>query len=602
MSLRHYFRRMRQKSIKNQAIADGYRLAIARAKLQSDPVPAMFWICMTATPWDYLDRPRDAFPTLLAIPPKDGAIEDWLKVFDAAEIESGLQRLDLPLELLGHLYRPIARRISATGPRGETVPTGIKAMGWSIPGMLMHTDARLLWGIFFEALTPLLPQGRLPGLLEPQRMPVIEPKLALGSLGRPLGQWVPAFRDREGRVHDVLDLAVNKMDLQAVQITLRSFDEAPIDALARGGYLARQAARAHDAMAHEVRRAYFNRFVANTPRRSAVVAMPREFIELNSPSSKIAGLCLRHGASLPPGAWSGNTDRTSFGEDGVDTFAPRDLEILARGFVPFIATPSANSPFAGQASFAAPQIAPPDLGHTGQQRLSRFLKASPVPLSRVPKVLVPETIAKLKATDGTLIPLCHARTMSLAVLVDGGHADVAAMSAEHGFSPLGHESSYLSSALGISDREIRRWADWCNGESDEITLVALHSRRGTGVFKGLVLAPGAASRSFHMFFTQGAKTPDITHRDFYYGVTHEAVAYAVNAWDAHYIALSHLSKTQQFDSEVAASMAEAVTDVRGNDRRPVRSTVFFSCCIVRPSTSFPTLSGRQSVRSIIQPP
>ena len=185
-------------------------------------------------------------------------------------------------------------------------------------------------------------------------------------------------------------------------------------------------------------------------------------------------------------------------------------------------------------------------------------------------------IAILPSATGGNTLIWHAPDADLRALVEEQRVDVAVMSTEHGFSPLGAASDFLSEALDVPQDEIKRLADWNRFENELVTLVALRSRREHSSLRGLILAPGETARCYSKFATPIYGRP---HRDFYYNVVYEAVAYAAARWDARMVGMSHLSASGRFHQDIAMCTAEATAQVNAGNGRYVESLVFFGCCI-----------------------
>ena len=61
-----------------------------------------------------------------------------------------------------------------------------------------------------------------------------------------------------------------------------------------------------------------------------------------------------------------------------------------------------------------------------------------------------------------------------------GEADLAIVSSEQGFSPLGTSSNFFERDLKISySAEIRRLADWNRSENNKVSLVAFRTKNST---------------------------------------------------------------------------------------------------------------------------
>ncbi len=163
-------------------------------------------------------------------------------------------------------------------------------------------------------------------------------------------------------------------------------------------------------------------------------------------------------------------------------------------------------------------------------------------------------------------------------LAERGEADVAIVSTEEGFSPLGASRDFFEHDLGISyEGEIKPLANWNCSDNERITLIALASRRPGGLLRGIVLAPGNNTRSYEPFARSYDPRPN---RDFYYNVTYEALSFACGQWGARKIAISHLSGSGRYHQDIATCHAEALAHYC--DAQPDSapdSFVFCGCCI-----------------------
>ena len=209
-----------------------------------------------------------------------------------------------------------------------------------------------------------------------------------------------------------------------------------------------------------------------------------------------------------------------------------------------------------------------------------------------------ELIATLRSASGEDTHIWHAPEADLRTLAADHRVDVAVMSTEHGFSPLGAASEYVSEALDVPYDEIKRLADWNRFENEQVTLVAVRSRRKDGALKGLILAPGETALCYSKFATPIYGRP---HRDFYYNVTYEAIAYAAGRWAARLVGISHLSASGRFHQDIALCTAEATVHVDGGSGCHVESLVFFGCCINEASLQALSLLNAQARGSVHRP-
>jgi len=162
-------------------------------------------------------------------------------------------------------------------------------------------------------------------------------------------------------------------------------------------------------------------------------------------------------------------------------------------------------------------------------------------------------------------------------IAGGDKADVCIVSTEDGFSPLGTSHDFFASDLGIPVAEIKRLADWNRFENERVTLVALSSRRNGGLLRGILLAPGETAHCYERFATPIYGRP---HRDFYYNVSYEAIAYACQEWGARKLAISHLSGCGTYHEDIATCHAEALAHYCDNHPETAPdSFAFCGCCI-----------------------
>ena len=162
-------------------------------------------------------------------------------------------------------------------------------------------------------------------------------------------------------------------------------------------------------------------------------------------------------------------------------------------------------------------------------------------------------------------------------LARSGRVDAFIVATEEGFSPLGSNISFLSSDLDIPKQEIKHLADWNRFKNPRVSLIALQSRRSGSHLLGVILAASETSASYARFATPRYGRP---HRDFYYNVTYEAIAYASKTWGAQHLALSHLSGSGSFHEDIATCNAEALAHYcDANPSADIKSFMFVECCI-----------------------
>lgn len=187
-------------------------------------------------------------------------------------------------------------------------------------------------------------------------------------------------------------------------------------------------------------------------------------------------------------------------------------------------------------------------------------------------------LAKLQSKHGKSTSIGYAFQAHFKELARRGDADVAIVSTEEGFSPLGRSSDFFENDLGISyEDEIKPLANWNRFDNERITLIALPSRRPESLLRGIILAPGSNTHSYSPFVRSYDPRPN---RDFYYNVSYEAIAYACRQWDARKVTISHLSSSGCYHEDIATCHAEALAhfcDVEPESAP--ESFVFFGCCI-----------------------
>lgn len=158
-----------------------------------------------------------------------------------------------------------------------------------------------------------------------------------------------------------------------------------------------------------------------------------------------------------------------------------------------------------------------------------------------------------------------------------GDADVAIVSTEEGFSPLGGSRKFFENDLQISyNDEICQLARWNQDANEHVTLIAFASRNPKSLLKGIILAPGENCRSYLPFASRYGRP----HRDYYYNVSYEAIRYACHGWGARKIAISHLSACGRFHMDMATCHVEALAHFCDEYSECSPSSLnFCECCI-----------------------
>lgn len=189
-----------------------------------------------------------------------------------------------------------------------------------------------------------------------------------------------------------------------------------------------------------------------------------------------------------------------------------------------------------------------------------------------------ERFAALQSNHGHRTTIGYDFSAFFKELAERGEADVAIVSTEEGFSPLGVSRDFFERDLGISyENEIKPLANWNRSNNERVTLVALASRRPDSLLRGIILAPGSNTRSYEPFARSYDPRPN---RDFYYNVSYEATAHACRTWGARKVAISHLSASGQYHEDIATCHAEALAHFcDGNPDTAPDSFIFCGCCI-----------------------
>jgi hypothetical protein len=185
-----------------------------------------------------------------------------------------------------------------------------------------------------------------------------------------------------------------------------------------------------------------------------------------------------------------------------------------------------------------------------------------------------EPIAVFESRLGDKVPIFY-YSGEIKTLSTVSDIDAYIVSTEDGFSPLGSNRRFLSSALGIPEKEIQQLANWNRFENPRVSLVAFKSRIMDSSLRGVILAASESSASYKRFAMPNYGRP---YRDFYYNVTYEAIAYASQKWGANCFAISHLSGCNSFHEDIATSNAEALLHYCNETAHSIRSFIFLRDC------------------------
>lgn len=181
--------------------------------------------------------------------------------------------------------------------------------------------------------------------------------------------------------------------------------------------------------------------------------------------------------------------------------------------------------------------------------------------------------AELRSRGGTATVIGLSLNQDFERLARAGKADVAVVSTENGFSPLGQSIDFFAADLGADRDQISKLADWNRFENPRVTLVAIPSARQGSLLRGAILAPGNNCVSYRPYF---ARRPN---RDYYYNVAYEAIHLACVEWGARKVAISHLSGCG-YHEDMATCTGEALAHFC--DAQPEyapESLAFCNCCI-----------------------
>lgn len=183
----------------------------------------------------------------------------------------------------------------------------------------------------------------------------------------------------------------------------------------------------------------------------------------------------------------------------------------------------------------------------------------------------------VQQSSGYLTEIRHAPDLSLSELAKSACADVAIMSTEEGFSTLGMSREFLHLDLGWSYGKVKPLAVWNRDVNENVSLIALPSRKQNSLLRGVILAPGDSCLSYQSYSSPYGRKP---YRDYYYNVAYEAFSYVCKKWGAQKIALSQLCGSGRHHIDMATCQLEAL--IHFCDEFPKlapHSITFFGCCI-----------------------
>jgi hypothetical protein len=187
------------------------------------------------------------------------------------------------------------------------------------------------------------------------------------------------------------------------------------------------------------------------------------------------------------------------------------------------------------------------------------------------------TIAVLSNHQGGVVEIGYNFALSVAELVEVERIDCFIVGSEDGFSPLGLGLHYFARDLGYEEQEIKDLADWNRFENPEVSVLVLPSRREGSKLKGLILAASETSKCYEKFAVPLYGKP---YRNFYYGVTYEAISAAAEYLGATAIAMTHLSASGKFHEDIAKCNVEALAHcVASSSGSKLVKFLFGLCCI-----------------------
>ena len=183
------------------------------------------------------------------------------------------------------------------------------------------------------------------------------------------------------------------------------------------------------------------------------------------------------------------------------------------------------------------------------------------------------TIAALESRAGGRTTVAY-DPGHLEPLARKGEVEAYIVATEDGFSPLGMNLRFLSDDLGVPVAELKRLADWNRFENPNVSLVALASRRSESYLRGLILAASESSECYKRFASPRYGRP---HRDFYYNVTYEAIAYSASTWRARRLAISPIPGSGRFHEDIVTCNAEALAHYCDAHANAIDSFLFLEC-------------------------
>ena len=191
------------------------------------------------------------------------------------------------------------------------------------------------------------------------------------------------------------------------------------------------------------------------------------------------------------------------------------------------------------------------------------------------------SVTFLQSSQSARVQIGYALPAMVEDLVDAERADVAILSTEEGFSPLGASRGLIERELGVSyEREIKPAAHRAQNTTSPITLVAITSQNQESRLRGVLLIPGEGALCFD---SHTRPVGGISQYEYYYRVTREAVRYALFAWKSRRFAVTHLSRSSRFHGEIAKAQVNALWDLCEHDSKSVPDSLIFCGCCIEPN-------------------
>ena len=183
-----------------------------------------------------------------------------------------------------------------------------------------------------------------------------------------------------------------------------------------------------------------------------------------------------------------------------------------------------------------------------------------------------ESIAVLESRQGKRVSIDYF-SKGIEPLASRAKIDTYIVSTYSKFSSLASNLRFLSADIGVSVDEIKYLADWNLLENARVSFVAIPTRRDNSCLRGIILASSETSKCYKRFAALEYGRP---YRDFYYNVTYEAIAYASQVWNAHRLAISHLSSNPRFHKEISTCNVEALAHFCDSSVNAIESFTFLS--------------------------